>query len=342
VLNSRAVTKIQAVILAAIVVVAAGGGAAYVLLSGEQQSLETIKIGVCADLDNVGGKDVLQGALLAAEQVNAEGGVLGKNFEVVAEDDDSVTPPFDANVAVNAFTRLITFRKADFIVAGAYGFAYREIACQNEKILFTVSDSADELTQGVLDDYNKYKYYFRTGAGNETAFIEGITDSLIVCRNHTGFNKIAFIYWHTIKPLVLSVGEILEDHGFNIVLSEPVTDVLDFSSAFAKAEAAGAEILYPFIFASAGIPFVKEYYDRQSPMVLWGAISAAKQSDFWQVTEGKCEYVTNNGAPVVAGYPLTSKTVPTRDAYIERWGEAISGGAAAAYDTVRFILAECY
>ena len=163
-LDSRALAKVQAIILVLVIVGAGvGGGVAYVVLSGGQESTETIKIGVCADLDNTVGKPILQGAKLAAEQVNAEGGVLGRNFEIVAEDDDAETPPFDSNVAVNAFTKLISGDKADFIVSQTYGLHFREIAFEHKKILFAVADAMDDFTQGVLDNYGRYKYCFRIG-----------------------------------------------------------------------------------------------------------------------------------------------------------------------------------
>jgi branched-chain amino acid transport system substrate-binding protein len=341
-LDSTALTKIQTIILIAIIVVAAvGGGVAYVLLSGEQPYYETIKIGIIADIDNIGGKAVLQGAKLAAEQVNAEGGVLGKNFEIVAEDDDGESGDMDLAVATNAITRLITVDKADFIVSTYLGMHYREIAFEHKKILFTIYDPTEELTQGVLDNYDRYKYYFRTGAGNETAAVEGVTESMVVCREFTGFNKIAFIYWSGMEEFVSYVTDVLEKQGFDVVLSESVAfDTIDYSGCFARAEEAGAEILYPLIYSSGGIPFVKEYSDRQSPMVMWGDIGIGSRNNFLEITEGKCEYTTNNGYPVVVGYPLTSKTVATKDAYEERWGEEISGNAAAAYDTIRFILAD--
>ncbi len=340
-LDSEALTKIQSILLIAAIVVAALGGAAYVLLGGEQQSSETIKVGVCADLDNIVGKSILQGALLAAEQVNAEGGVLGRNFEIVAEDDDGEASG-DPHFASSACLRLISVDKADFIISHWFGLTYREIAYEYKKILFTMSESTNELTQGVLDNYDRYKYYFRTGIGNETAAVKGWTESIVVCRNHTGFNKVAFLYHQAgLEFMVSSTIDDLEKQGFDVVLSEPVAwESVDYSSYFAQAEDAGAEIVYPIIFGTIAIPFVKEYYDRQSPMVMWGLVIEGSRNDFWQMTDGKCEYTTNHGYPVVAGYPLTSKTVPTRDAYVERWGEEISSHAAAAYDTVRFILAD--
>src|SRR5512136_756792 len=115
VLDSEALTKIHSAALIAMVLIAAVGvGSAYMLWKASQPPSEDIKIGICADLDNTIGKGVWQAAVLAAEQVNAEGGVLGRNFTIVAEDDDDEILPIDIAVAGNAMTKLITVDKADF------------------------------------------------------------------------------------------------------------------------------------------------------------------------------------------------------------------------------------
>ncbi len=336
--DPKAITKIQSIILIALIVVASIGGAvAYLLSSGEQESSQTIKIGVCADLDNFYGKTILQGAKLAAEQVNAEGGVLEKNFEIVSQDDDGESGALDMSVAINAMTKLITVDEADFIISTFFGMYYREIVFEHKKIFFTANDPNIPLTQGVLDNYDRYKYYFRGGGGNMTANVEFIADAVVACRDHTGFNKIAVIYLSAVEDLVSLSVTALEDEGFDVVLSESIGfNDLDFSSLFAKAEAAGAEILASFIFGTAGIQLIKEYYDRQSPMVLMGASGGS--SDFWEITGGKCEHIIGSGYSIVAGYPLTSKTLPTRDAYVEKWNEPITSQAASVYDLVRFIL----
>ena len=81
-MDFKALTKIQSITLIAIVMVAAvGGGAAYVFWSARQPPTENIRIGVCADLDTTPGKIIWQGAVLAAEQVNAQGGILGRNAD---------------------------------------------------------------------------------------------------------------------------------------------------------------------------------------------------------------------------------------------------------------------
>ena len=338
-MDSKALTKIQSVILASIIVVAAVcGGIAYVLLSSNGQISDAVKIGICADLDSVEGSAIWQGAVLAAEQVNAEGGVLGRDLEIVAEDDDSETPPFDIAVSTNAMNRLITVHKVDFIINGYATLVSQDIACQHKKILFCIMNTQDNLTQRVDEDYDTYKYFFRTGIPNGTSALDGTVESLEVCREHTGFNKVALVRHEIAGPEAAFVAD-LEGHGFEVVYSANVPlETVDFSSYFAKAEAAGAEILYPIILGQAGVPFVKEYSERQSPMVMWGYVVMAAMNNFWELTEGKCEYVSTNGFPVVTGYPLTTKTISTREAYVERWNQAITNFAGTTFDTVRFIL----
>ena len=161
-MDARALTKIQSVVLIAVIVFAAvGGGAAYVLWSANQPPPEDIRIGVCADLDASDGKCIWQAATLAAEQINAEGGVLGRNFTIVAEDDDSESSN-DISSATNAFTKLITVDKADYILAhmGLFWFTYQDICAQQRKILFSLATPYDEISQRVLDNYDKYKYFF--------------------------------------------------------------------------------------------------------------------------------------------------------------------------------------
>lgn len=342
-MNSKALTKIQAIGIATIIVVAAvGGGVAFVLFRGGEESSETIKIGVCADLDTSSGQSTWQEIVLAAEQVNAEGGVLGRNFEVFSADDDSGSVMQDVATACNAITKLITVDKVDFIVnSGGFSSVYQEIISQHKIIMLDGLTTIDELTQKVLDDYDRYKYYFRVGMPNATSAYEGGLDSISVLREHTGFSKVAYIT-HDIQDAndrIARNSDGWSKSGFEFVYSAVIPlDVSDFTSYFALAEAAGAEILHCTIVGPACVPFVKEYYDRQSPMVLWGLIQMVSEGNFWELTEGKCEFVSSNTNPALVGYPLTNKTVSYREAYLERWGEDSQLGWASLYDAVRYIL----
>ena len=346
-LDSKALTKIQLIILIAVIVVAAvGGGAAYVFLSGEEESSETIKIGVLADLDGINGESIWLGTQLAAEEINSEGGILGKELEVLGADTDFESEG-DVMKVSSALTRLITYDKVDFVIGqapGESGLVIQDIISEHEKIFLAVLGSSDSVTQRVIDNYDKYKYFFRVFQMNDTSIGFGMTDSILLIREITGFNKIGYLaedsMWN--KGVRYALDYLLPNvYDFDLVYKGtfPPHDTFDFSSYFAAAEAAGTEILIPLIIYDGAIPFVKEYHDRQSPMVVYGgALAPVSLEEGWDWTEGKCEHMTIFALPVTAGYPLTSKTIPMRDAFISRWGETPNAGGAAAYDALRFIL----
>jgi branched-chain amino acid transport system substrate-binding protein len=346
-LDSKALTKIQSIILIAVVVVAAvGGGVAYVLLRPEDQTSETIKIGILADLGNPSGDSALQGAILAAEQLNAQGGILGKEVEVIGEDHDILSGVGPDMLKVSsALTLLITRYNVDFIIGqapGDAGFVCQDIVAEHKKIFFGFGGVSDEWAKRVMNDYDKYKYYFNL-VMNQTMGNKGIPDSLIELRENTGFNKVALLGESLyLKESVIEGFKyvLTEVYGFEVVYAKSFPlETFDFSSYFAAAEAAGAEIVVPFIGSDSGIPFIKEYYDRQSPLVIYsGVLSVTAAPECWEWTDGKCDHITTSAKPIEVGYPYTNKTLPTRDAYRERWNENVSSSAATVYDTICFVL----
>ena len=334
-LDSKAITKIQSIILIAIVVVAAVGGAAYVLWGDERQSSDTIKIGVLGDLDHPYGEQDYEGVTLAVEQINAEGGLLGRQVEVFGEDDDGGLDPV---ITSNALNRLISYRNVDFII-GVGSLTIQGIIAQHKKI-FISTLGVEECEQRVLDDYEEYKYYF-SPSFNTTSFRVRMVNSLLNLRDVTGFNKIGLlgIDAGNARATQEALDTSLSQKGFEVVyknLFPPGT--IDFSSYFAAAEAAGVENLLP-IMGVEFIQFVKEYYDRQSPMFIFGGILGdLSNPEAWDYTDGKCEDVCAAGQAVAAEYPLTSKTLATKQAYIDRGFEAHL--TVVAYDVMRFILAD--
>ena len=340
---SKALSKTQVIILAFIIVVSTGAGAlAYVLWSGIGTS-EPIKIGIFHDLDAPAGKSLMQGAVLAAEQLNAEGGILGKQVEVVGEDTD-VSIGADPSIFNSALTRLLTYHEVDFVIGGSasLGFMVQELVSEHKRIFFETGANNDEYTQRVIDEYDIGKYYFRVG-GNATSAFAGIKDSLLHLREQTGFNKVGYV-GTDLKPSTVAMDEldvVLPELGFDVVYRDVFPlGTFDFTSYFARAEQAGVEIMLPMIVFNDGIFFVKEYCDRQSPMVIYSGYIGGGVSEFegWEITDGKCEYTSVSTGASIAGYPLTSKTIPDREAYIDRWGEVPSGGSIASYNTLRYIL----
>ena len=338
-LNSMAISKMQAVLLAAIIIVATlSGGFAYVILSSSRETQDTIKIGLCADLNMPLGEGAYQGLLLAAEHINEEGGLLGKQVEIVGEDSDS-EEKLDPATIIQAFNRLLFQHEVDFTIGSGMETYLLDAAAEHKTIMLGTAMDSEYSTQRVLEDYDKYKYFFRICL-NKTAHIQRYAEGILFIRELTGFNKVARLATN-FGPLAETSYEkyklMLEDNGFDVVYDGRFDQgTIDFSSYFAAAEAAGAEIIMPDIQTQAGISFVKEWYDRQSPMLIWGRnYVGSSLLDSWAFTGGKC--VNTSPAPW-NGYAITTKSIPMEEAYSERWGTNASITAKLNYDALRFIL----
>lgn len=343
VLDHRALTKIQSTILVVIILVAAVSVILiYFYGSGTPQEPGTIRIGVLADLDMSRGKSIMEGAVLAAEQINAAGGLLGKNIEIIGEDSDVEEANLDPTTAINALNRLITYHNVDFVIIGGGENFVIDTGVQHKKILFGTTSPTEALTQRLIDDYETYKYFFRLGT-NETTAARDLDDMVLYVRDMTGFNKIGYLAIDIpqVSLLVEALEAMPKTYGVELVYTGKYPwGTTDFSSYFAAAEAVGVEIMVPITITQEGVPLVKEWYDRQSPMILWGINAAASIESSWNATEGKVENVAFPSVLALEGYAATSKTLATREAYINRWGHFPELQGAGVYDCIRFLLCE--
>jgi len=199
---------------------------------------------------------------------------------------------------------------------------------------------SEDLTQRVIDDYDKYKYFFRLMFNSSSTF-SGMTDSLVLAREITCFNKVGYLAedmgWN--DGIRDGLDYVLpEVYSFDLVYrGKYPLGTIDFSSNLAAAEASGVEAIVTLIATGEGIPFVREYYDRQSPFLIYGGLlNPVATPEGWELTDGKCEHMCIAMLASTAEYPLTSKTLPAREAYITRWGEVPL--APNSYDFIRFIL----
>ncbi|MFL6839294.1 MAG: ABC transporter substrate-binding protein [Bradyrhizobium sp.] len=75
--------------------IAAGIAAPYIIGSAKAQGAATIKIGMCAPVTGPAAESggyAIKGAKLALEAVNKAGGILGKQAELIVEDDQTTNP----------------------------------------------------------------------------------------------------------------------------------------------------------------------------------------------------------------------------------------------------------
>ncbi len=150
---------------------------------------KTIKIGVIGPMQFVQGKGHWNGATMAADEVNARGGVkVGDKkmkIELVKADSNEFLNVTDAT---NAMEMLLSRDKVDFVVGGFRSeavFAMQDIAMDYKKIFIGTGASHSKLCLRLAEDYDRYKYWFRGTPFNEkflgrTSFIHLATVGAIL------------------------------------------------------------------------------------------------------------------------------------------------------------------
>ncbi len=136
---------------------------------------DEIRIGVIGPMKFVQGIGHWNGALMAAEEINAKGGVkVGKKMmkiRLIQADSNEFLSVTDAT---NAMERLITKEKVHFVVGGFRTeavFAMQDIAMDRRIIFIGCGAATDELCGRVAKYYDQYKYFFRMTPYNSTCLV---------------------------------------------------------------------------------------------------------------------------------------------------------------------------
>src|SRR5271155_89466 len=122
------------------------------------RAADSVKIGLDNPLTGTyagPGKNELVGCQLAVEQINAKGGILGRNVELVIEDSTSG----DAGTAVQKARKLIDGDKVDFLlghVNSALSLAMAQVSAE-KKILHVVPGGHSDALTGASCHWNVFR-----------------------------------------------------------------------------------------------------------------------------------------------------------------------------------------
>lgn len=293
-----------------------------------------IKIGVLGPFKLTPGRDIREASTLAVEEINAAGGVLGRKLELVfAETEQN---PEKGKTAVE---RLLFVDKVDVVIGthrSEVALATQPIVMENKKIFLATGTASPLLSGRVLKEYAKYKYYFRTFL-NSNQMAEQMIKQLKDMMATYSMERVALVaetaVW--VEPIVKALKDEL---GSKLVMTaRPSTNARDFSVELSKIRNAGAQVIFVIFAADAGLPFTRQWADRQIPALITGYTVMAQSDRFWEQTEGRAQaYMTwKHGVRA----PISPKTVPYWDRFEKKYGH-IPGAYTnfATYDGV-YILA---
>ena len=120
------------------------------------QSNPPIKIGVIAEAQAVAGSSIPQAAQLAADEINAAGGVDGRKIEIISYDNHS-----SAAESVRAFQRAATEDHINAVIASYISevvLALEPWTGRLKTVMVTPGAASDVITQNIAKDYNNLKY----------------------------------------------------------------------------------------------------------------------------------------------------------------------------------------
>ena len=319
-------------------VLGAGGFAAALAASplASAQDSGPIKIGVIAEAQAVAGSSIPSAAQIAADEINARGGVDGRKIEIVSYDNHSSSAE-----SVRAFQRAVNEDHVNAVIASYISevvLALEPWAARLKTVMITPGAASDVITANIAKDYEHNKYTFHgylTSGALSRLVCDAAKDMLVDgLKMKTAVIMSEDAAWTT--PLDAGYVECLPKIGLKVldhIRFSP--DTTDFTPIFNKIEGEKPDVIITGI-SHVGTQPTVQWKSQEVPIPMFGISSQATNSTFWKDTNGATEGVIYQGVsgPDVA---VTPKTLPFVEAFVKKYGNTPSYCGYTAYDDVYII-----
>jgi branched-chain amino acid transport system substrate-binding protein len=300
------------------------------------QSSDPIKIGVIGEESSVAGASLTKAALIAADDINAHGGVRGRKIEIITYDNHS-----SAADSVRAFQRAVGEDKV-IAVVGSYlsevALALEPWSARLRVPFITPGAASDLISKAIHDDYDHNKYTFH-GMLTSTFVARAICDytkEMLVGPFHLKTAVIMSEDAAWTKPFDAGYVECLPKAGLKVldhIRFNP--DTTDFTPIFRQIEDTHPDVIITGI-SHVGVQPTVQWHDQQVPFPMIGQSSQATTSAFWKDTNGAAEGIITDtmAAPDVA---LSPATIPFAETYTKKHGVTPAYVGYTSYDMVHVI-----
>ena len=297
---------------------------------------EPIKIGVIAEAQAVAGSSIAPAAQLAAEEINAKGGVNGRKIEIVVYDNHS-----SAAESVRAFQRAVNEDHVNAVIASYISevvLALEPWAARLKTLMITPGAASDVITENIAKDYahNKYTFHGYLTSSALAGLVCDAAEDLLVKgeKMKTAVIMSEDAAWTT--PLDEGYEKCLPKVGLKVLDHIRVSpDTTDFTPIFSKIEGQKPDVMITGI-SHVGTQPTVQWKSQQVPIPMFGISSQATNSTFWKDTNGATEGVLYN-AVSGPGVAVTPKTLPFVDAFKKKYGNFPSYAGYTSYDDVYMI-----
>lgn len=310
---------------------AAPGGKGAVAGGGNKQEGDTIKIGVNLELSGgvaAYGNAEKNGVELAVEQINADGGILGKKVKLVVKDNKS-----DNNEAATVAANLVTNDKVVAVVGPATSGAMKTVIPNMTKAkvpVITPSATDDSVT---LQGKKVQDYVFRSCFQDS---FQGIILAKYATENLKA-DKVAILADNSSDYAIGLTKAFKSEYKGDIVFEENFTqDDKDFQAILTKLKGKDFDAIYvPGYYTQAGL-IVKQARELGIDKPIIGADGFGDEK---MVQTAGAANVNNvfYSAHFSTQAPANDKVQPFIDEYKKKYNEEPSAFNALAYDSVYMI-----
>jgi branched-chain amino acid transport system substrate-binding protein len=305
----RCTRKVEVLVLVALVIMLG-----FIL---QANAAEKLKIGVIIPLTGPvaeGGTRMLKAFELARDEINAKGGVLGKEIELVVWDDGD-----KVERGITGAKKLIDVDDV-WCLAGVYrsGIALpvSDIAANSKKIFMVTDAASPDITGKVLKDYNTYKYIFRAAASTDHF-------ALIVTPFLTDIVKAKSYYYMSentkwTQDLGKTLRKFADEKGIKF-LGESLSDpgATEFMSEITKIKELKPDAVVCTLAGAGGIPFAKQYYDMKAGSPIVNAPGVMTFKSVIDEMKEKSDYASVSA--FCWDVAITDKTIPFYKKFTEKY-----------------------
>jgi branched-chain amino acid transport system substrate-binding protein len=302
----------------------------------QAQDQGPIRIGVIAEAQAVAGSSIPLAAQLAADEINAKGGVDGRKIEIVSYDDHSSSAE-----AVRAFQRAVNEDHVNAVIASYVSevvLALEPWSARLKTVMITPGAASDVITANIAKDYehNKYTFHGYLTSGALSGLVCDAAKDVLVdgLKMKTAVIMSEDAAWTT--PLDAGYEDCLPKIGLKVldhIRFSP--DTTDFTPIFNKIEGEKPDVIITGV-SHVGVQPTVQWQSQQVPIPMFGVASQATNSTFWKDTNGAANGIFFQ-AVSGPGVAVTPKTLPFVDAFQKKFGNFPSYCGYTAYDEVYYI-----
>jgi len=305
-----------------------------------------VKIGLMGNMSAPFSLSSKAAALLAVDEINKAGGILGRKVQLIVEDTKGEIPK-----CVEIYKKLVMNDKvaavfiAEKVEMGVAGMEIgAELFPEYPHVLFSTIGSGDDIWHRVRDNYKKYRFGFQTYYHVSTNYLKIVSlDNSEIFKNLMKAKKVAIIYedMEWTKPLrkglpgvSVSLAGVYKQNGLEVVNETTVSlDQKMFNPTFETIARAGAEVIDCVIGYIDEPAFIKQWAQssaRNIPLNIWGGLAGMPAA--WKMTEGKVNGVCVGSSLVRVA--ITPKTIPFMDDLVAKYKVGPIFGSHTTYDSI--------